>query len=377
MIFSLSNLWFHFVHSNFLIYNICWEDSDIDRKLLKIDANSKLLTITSAGCNVFNYLLDQPKSIHSIDINPKQTALLELKIALISYGDYEEFFNFFGYGKSTNYTSVYKKIRHQLTKPSQFYWDQHISFFNPLGKGLFYSGAAGMFAQYILRIIRKKALTSSIMELIYEKSQDKRANIYSQINQTLWSGFQSNLWTSPFILSLAGVPKSQQMAIGDVNSFMRDSFRNVFVNQKAESNYFWRSYIDGSFTKEFCPPYLKEENFNILKDNVHKIHFESIGIKPFLDTTNHNFTHINLLDHMDWYLSKEPQFLESLWESIINKSEKNATYLFRTAFNDVTFIPKIALKSIYIKQIDKDWIAKNDKVGTYTGTYLGTRNDSN
>ena len=39
--------------------------------------------ITSAGCNALDYLLDEPRQVHAVDVNPKQNALLELKLSAI------------------------------------------------------------------------------------------------------------------------------------------------------------------------------------------------------------------------------------------------------------------------------------------------------
>jgi len=35
--------------------------------------------LTSAGCNVLEYLLDSPAEIHAVDVNPRQNALLHLQ----------------------------------------------------------------------------------------------------------------------------------------------------------------------------------------------------------------------------------------------------------------------------------------------------------
>lgn len=70
----------------------------IDRQLPEIDADSDVAVIASAGCNVLDYLLDDPRSISAADVNPRQNALLELKLAMIRRGRYEDFFAAFGRG---------------------------------------------------------------------------------------------------------------------------------------------------------------------------------------------------------------------------------------------------------------------------------------
>src|SRR5215470_11150417 len=74
---------FQAIYSRSLVYNACWEDPAVDRQALRITPQDTLLVITSAGCNVLDYALLGPRRVHAVDANPRQTALLELKLAAI------------------------------------------------------------------------------------------------------------------------------------------------------------------------------------------------------------------------------------------------------------------------------------------------------
>ena len=65
---------FKAVHTRNLIYNLCWEDPRLDREVLGIDGHSDVVMLTSAGCNALDYQLDDPRSIHAVDDNPRQNA---------------------------------------------------------------------------------------------------------------------------------------------------------------------------------------------------------------------------------------------------------------------------------------------------------------
>jgi S-adenosylmethionine-diacylglycerol 3-amino-3-carboxypropyl transferase len=49
---------FKAIHSSSLIYNACWEDPRLDRRMLGLGEGSRVVMITSAGCNALDYLLD-------------------------------------------------------------------------------------------------------------------------------------------------------------------------------------------------------------------------------------------------------------------------------------------------------------------------------
>ena len=79
MIKQIKNRVFQQIHTGNLVYNTCWEDPRCDRALLDLTAESRVVMLTSAGCNALDYLLDAPHSIDCVDMNPRQNALLDLK----------------------------------------------------------------------------------------------------------------------------------------------------------------------------------------------------------------------------------------------------------------------------------------------------------
>src|SRR5215510_11462809 len=121
---------FERVLPNWLIYNQCWEDYSVDQSVLQIGPDDRIVTITSAGCNTLNYLLFDPARIDSVDLNPHQTALLELKLAAIRSLTYDEFFALFGKGRLAGHRQIYAHhLRPLLSRSSQTIWDRHIDYF--------------------------------------------------------------------------------------------------------------------------------------------------------------------------------------------------------------------------------------------------------
>ena len=79
------------------VYNQIWEDPRVDLRALEIDGGSRLLTISSGGCNALNYLVESPESITAVDLNRFHIYLLRLKVtALRHMPDHASFFSFFG-----------------------------------------------------------------------------------------------------------------------------------------------------------------------------------------------------------------------------------------------------------------------------------------
>jgi hypothetical protein len=81
----------HTIENRSIIYNISWEDPRVERELLALGPKDVVLTISSAGCNVLDYLIEGPKAIVACDFNQAQLAVLELKLACTSFHEKKRF----------------------------------------------------------------------------------------------------------------------------------------------------------------------------------------------------------------------------------------------------------------------------------------------
>jgi S-adenosylmethionine-diacylglycerol 3-amino-3-carboxypropyl transferase len=111
------------IHTSNLVYNTCWEDPRCDRQLLQINEDSKLCMITSAGCNALDYLLDNPKKIHCVDMNPRQNALLNLKKSVFKEKEHPILFELFGEGNTFDFKHLLNNyLSTSLTENDLQYW---------------------------------------------------------------------------------------------------------------------------------------------------------------------------------------------------------------------------------------------------------------
>ena len=135
-----------------IIYNVSWEDPRIDRALLRIQSDDRILMLTSAGCNVLDYLIDGPAKIVAADLNPRQNALLELKLACLNALEYDEFWAIFGESSAAAFLAVYEeKLRPLLSEASASFWDASgESFFEKY----MWRGMSGRAAEALVRLAR-------------------------------------------------------------------------------------------------------------------------------------------------------------------------------------------------------------------------------
>lgn len=379
----VQNWLFRKIHSSNLIYNTCWEDPRCDKELLDFDQESEIVMITSAGCNALSYLLDQPKKIYCVDMNPKQNALLELKKAFYKLDVHHYLFEAFGKGKLRNARSFYKNyLRLHMPAFAQKYWDKRIYYFNGKGmrKSFYFYGTSGFLAWSIQKYLKmKKKLHESVQQFFQAPTLELQTIIYQTIDQQLYSKFLVWVFNRHLVMSLAGVPKSQQKLFIDkyedgTFGFMKDCMRHVFTTLPANENYFWQVYFQGHYTKDCCPEYLEEENFERIRKEVDAISTHTTTMSQFLIDHPKKYSHFVLLDHQDWLAENDVEALEEEWKLILKNSKKGTKILMRSAANQINFFPKFVLDKVTFEKEKTQEVHLKDRVGTYASTYMGVVN---
>lgn len=369
---------FKAIHGNTLIYNACWEDPRIDRELLQLDADSRMVMLTSAGCNALDYLLDGPAEIHTVDVNPRQNALLQLKLALLRHATHDDLFTMFGYGAHANVDTLYAHIRPTLPDFARQYWDKHTDYFQPTGsrKTFYYRGASGwaawLFSRHLLRI--KASLRDGLLELLECDTLRSQRQVFAKIEAELWNQLTCWVVQQPLLMSMLGVPQSQMQLMcaqgGSIQSYIDRCLRHVLTEIPMRDNYFWRVYLTGSYSRACCPNYLKAEHFPTLWARADRIYTHTATLTDFLYLHPGQYTHFVLLDHQDWLATHAPDELQREWNLIFANSTPGAKVLLRSAGSMLDFLPDQVRDRLRFYPERTEPLQALDRVGTYAGLYF-------
>lgn len=365
-----------------LVYNTCWEDPRVDRQLLKLDADSKVVMITSAGCNALDYSLDSPKAVHCVDMNYRQNALLELKKATIRNNDYTHHFEMFGQGADEKAEQLYgDSLRKLIPAYAQNYWDKKVSpFFNAKknnGSSFYFKGTSGQFAWLFKQYFdANKPLRRLVVGLINSQDAAEQRVVYEQLEPKLMSKFMVWAMSRHLTMAMLGVPRAQQELITKkypegMAGFLKDRLRHVFTQLPVQENYFWRLYIMGKYSENTCPEYLKKENYPLLRLTIDKLQLHTNSISGFLQENPGHYTHYVLLDHQDWLANHNPEALVQEWKLILKNSRPGTKILMRSAATQINFLPKFVTDSVVFDLEKGKSYHAQDRVGTYGSTYIG------
>ena len=382
---------FDAIYSRSLVYNACWEDPAVDRQALRFQADDRVLVITSAGCNALDYALAGPARIHAVDANPRQTALIELKIAGIRRLDFDDFFALFGGGRHPGFADLYRsRLRLELSPFAQRYWDRHGDWFAAGGRhgGLYYRGLSGRVARgFGAYVAQRPRLRDGIEALLECRDLDRQREVYeASVAPELWTRPVDWALSRQLTMSLLGVPHPQRKEVqrqhaGGVAGFVREAIGFVASRLPFWTNYFWALYLRGHYTAANCPEYLRPANFALLKAGlVDRISLHTTTVTRFLQTTDERISKFVLLDHMDWMSSYRPQALAEEWDAILARATGGARAIFRSAHADPAYLQAIRVRAggastplverLRFHPDLADRLQRQDRVHTYAGFHI-------
>ncbi len=380
---------FKTVHGNNLVYNTCWEDPRLDRVALDLTPDDNVLVITSAGCNALDYLIAQPNHVYAVDMNPRQNALLQLKLAAIRELDYDDFFRMFGEGYLPKIRTIYDPLLRQHLQPrSQAFWDKRIRWFDNARRSFYFRGTSGSFARmmkmYTDKVIKVRPQIEALLDA--ESLEEQKEIYYGQMYEKFWTGLVKFTMNRDTTMSMLGVPKAQRRQIenqypGGLIKYIQDCVEAVFVKLPMKDNYFWRVYMNGSYTRECCPEYIKPENFELLKNNLQdRISTHTDSVQGFLEKFDGQISRFILLDHMDWLSDHFFPYLEAEWQAIVERATPQARILWRSGGLRTDFIDQVhvhnngqMVKVNDMLTYNTDLAAElhqNDRVHTYASFYI-------
>lgn len=378
---------FDTIYSRSLVYNTCWEDPAVDRQALCLKPTDTVLVITSAGCNVLDYALAGAKRIHAVDANPRQNALLELKLAAIRKLDYDDFFALFGHGYHPSFPLLYReKLRGELSDFARKFWDDRLAWFASKQGSFYYHSLSGMVARGFRTWFRyRPELASGISALFSAGDIEEQRQLYREhVSHRLWSRPINWMLGRQITMSMLGVPYPQRKEVQaqhphGVAGFIREAVEYVIEELPLRDNYFWRVYFGGRYTPECCPEYLKEDNFLALKNGrADAIQFHTSLITDFLEDSEEAIDKFVLLDHMDWMSCYYPEALIEEWNLILDRAAPGGRIIFRSAHARPGYLDSIevgqAKQRLREQLVFHDELAaeltRQDRVHTYAGFHI-------
>lgn len=349
-----------------IAYSTCWEDFKLVKKGLKLKEGDKLLSISSAGCNILNALLCKPKKVLAIDINPNQLHLLKLKIVAIKNLEHHQFIELLGVTPSEKRITIYKNIRKELNEETKKFWDKNVKL---IEEGITYNGRQERYIKLLGKYVRFLKGEEKIKNLVTTPTVKEQLEYFNKnIKDFSWNLFYDLVYCKPVMIVVKDKLVFNQVKSDSYGKRFRERVEDFFRHVPVKNNPFSSLALLGYYLNEnYYPEYLKQQNFNLLKENVDKIRIKKGSIQDILHGLNENcYNKFNLSNVLDW-ISKE-KFKETLKE-LVRVGEKNARFCYfntlmkRTIPRNISDIKSHKEKAKKLLQQDRAFLYENFEIG--------------
>ncbi|NJK81789.1 MAG: DUF3419 family protein [Chloroflexaceae bacterium] len=284
-------------------YAQCWEDADILLDALDIQPGDTCLSIASAGDNTMALLSKSPGRVVAIDLSAAQLACLELRAAAYRALRHNELLELLGSTPSTQRPDLYRRCLPYLGPTARLFWEQHPHL---IKQGI---GSAGRFERY-LALFRRLVLPlthtpGTLHRLLEQRTSAERDAFYTRHWDTARWRTLLRLFTSRQVLGALGRdPAFFAYASGEVGDHLMERLRYALTVQNPAENPYLQWIVTGRHTTAL-PYALRPENFEAIRDNLHRLEWHRVSLEEYLSTTVSNSVQRFNLSNVFEYMARD------------------------------------------------------------------------
>ena len=367
------------------LYNMSWEDPRPDEEVLQINDSDVVLTLTSGGDNTLDIAIQGAAEVYSVDMNPAQSYLLELKKTCIQHLEYDDVWKLFGEGKHSDAKRILEEeVGPFMSQGCQEFWYSHLYYFKD---SLYFHGAMGKVIWWVAFFLRLIGMAGWVQKLTTaETLEEQRKVVDSSWLVTLMKTLPlfilrvvNRIVLNPAVLWWGmGVPYNQwKLITGDGRSMTEYAYATVhgiaYETHIKTKNYFYLACLTGKYTHECCPRFLTKEGFNELKagkvENVH------VHTTAFLDQlTARMYTKIILMDHCDWM---DEKLIKTYSEALAKHVKPGGRIIWRSASLNPPYVQAFVKAGFDVRCIARHTDGKKpiciDNVNMYASFWVAQR----
>lgn len=309
---------------NKIIYSSSNEDSESERLALSLNNEDSVLCISGSGARSLDLLVDSPKEIVSIDFNPAQNFLLELKIAAFKTLTYDELLEFLGVRSSEDRIILFDQIKKHLSTNALDFWQKRMKL---IKDGVLYCGTWERLLNKMLKYayFRRRKIKVLFEATTIEEQQRIWTSKWDTISWRLFIGVLSNRFLWVRIIREPGaklIPKDF-----NVKQYMLDRLEYMAMNFKLSENHYANLLFNGGYMEScILPHHLRPENFDVVRENINRIEIVTASLLDYLPKHKGRFSKFSLSDFSSY---APPEIYHSIWENVIFSAKSGAVFCER------------------------------------------------
>ena len=311
---------------NCVLYSQCWEDPQIDREAFNIQKDDVVFSITSGGCNLLSFLIDDPKTVIALDLNAHQNHLLELKMAAFKVLSYDSMLKFIGVRKCSNRIMKYELIRSILSSPAQNHWNRNSEM---ISRGIIHCGRYEDYMKLLRKCLRLIVSERTVKRFFETDDIKKRKLLFErEWNNRRWRIFTKVLLSRKTMSLLFDKAFFKYLKTDfSFGENFSEKVKEALTQLPTKENYFLRYILLGNYDENHLPPYLRREHFEIIKSRLNRVRIVTDSCDSYFNQMPGNsISKFNFTNVFEW-MSEES--FASLLNETVRVAKDNSVITYR------------------------------------------------
>ena len=317
-----------FMYSGAILYTTHDEDTTSELTAFELTPEHRVMCVTGSGCRTLNLLIGGPREIVSVDANPLQNWLLELKVEGMRELDHAGFLEFMGVRESDRRAAVYGSVRERLSPPARRFWDRNV---HVIADGVLFSGAHESYYRTVLSPLVLGARRSKVDALFsYTDIEEQRRFYHREWNTGPWrAAIRMAMRPSMFKLGIRDPSYYQHVEMDEaIGDYCLRRLEHTMTTVPARDNHFLSLLFLGRYVNEQAMPlYLLEQHYETVRSRLDAIRIETAMLDQHLATQPAgSYDRYSLSDVSGW---TDPGTFTTILALVVATARPGARFVYR------------------------------------------------
>lgn len=299
-----------------LNYTASNEDGRCELRALSLTSSDTVVCITGSGSRTLDLLAAGPREIISIDANPCQSHLLELKLCALRALDHPAWLAFLGIEPDAWRRQTYDRLRPDLSQDARAYWDAHTA---KIERGLVYEGGWERYFRLLAVVLHR--VRGRVLRRLMECTDlaEQRAVYNTAWDGMFWRGFIRAIALRPVWKYLFRDPGFFRFVPRgfSISSYLLERFELAFTRRLLRDSPFMSLLFCGRYDSARCLPYhLAAAQYPALQRNANRVRIITAPLDAYLRSLPAGSIHAASLSDVGSYCD-DGQYA-ALWIAVLH-----------------------------------------------------------
>jgi S-adenosylmethionine-diacylglycerol 3-amino-3-carboxypropyl transferase len=323
-----------------ILYTAADEDNESELEGLGEAAKGSVVSITGSGCRSLSLLVARPEELISVDANPLQNYLLELKATSLLRLEHPETLAFLGVGEDPDRWRTYRTaLRDSLSPGAREFWDLNQ---RAIERGVLYTGAHETHFRRTMRLVLapRRSLVDELFSI--ERLEDQRRFYHERWNSWWWRlCIEQGIRPAFYRLTLPDPSYTAHVEIpgSSPGRYIHGRFEHTLTSHLARDNHVLSWMLLGRYSSTALPLYLRPEHHETIKQSLEAMRIETAPIGDFLaQIPDQAFDAYSLSDISGWTSVAE---FDRILDHATRSARPGARFCYRNFFTKREIPPRL------------------------------------